>query len=77
MARAVSEERRPLLENGTDAQDCCRPHNKRLLFGDRVFDTIILEHHPNTSASALDNSRYGSNLKAVIITDVVTPPADV
>jgi hypothetical protein len=42
---AVSEERHTVLEDGTDAQDRCRPNNKRLVFGESVLDTMILEHY--------------------------------
>jgi hypothetical protein len=41
---AVREERDSFFKNGTDAQDCCGPDNKRLVFGESLFDTIILEH---------------------------------
>jgi hypothetical protein len=37
----VSEERHSFLKNGTDAQDRCRLDNKRLVFGESLFDTII------------------------------------
>jgi hypothetical protein len=42
---AIREERDSFFEDRTDAQNCCRLDNKCLVFGESVFDTIILEHH--------------------------------
>jgi hypothetical protein len=44
----ISEERYRVLENRTDAQDCCCLDHKCLVFRENVFNSIILEHHPNT-----------------------------
>jgi hypothetical protein len=41
----VREERPLFLENGTDAQDGCLANNTCLVFGESVFDTMILEHY--------------------------------
>jgi hypothetical protein len=41
----VREERPLFLENGTDAQDGCWANNTCLVFGESVFDTMILEHY--------------------------------
>jgi IS1 family transposase len=46
IVRTVSEERHSVFENGTDAQDCCGPDNKCLVFGESLLDPIILEHYP-------------------------------
>jgi hypothetical protein len=46
MVCAISEERDSFFEDRTDAQNCCWFDNKCLVFGESMFDPIILEHYP-------------------------------
>jgi hypothetical protein len=51
LVRVAGEERAAFFKDGTNAQDCCRPCDKRLVFWERMFDTMISEHYRLFSVS--------------------------